>query len=53
MTPLLIEAQRLKQFSTINGNLDNKLIEPTIIMVQDINLQQILGTDFMKKYAAK
>ena len=45
MTPLLIEAQRLKQLSTINGNLDNKLIEPTIIMVQDIQLQSILGTD--------
>jgi hypothetical protein len=49
MTPLLIEAQRLKQFSTINGNLDNKLIEPTIIMVQDINLQQILGTDLYEE----
>jgi hypothetical protein len=45
MTPLLIEAQRLKQFSTINSNVDNKLIEPTIIIVQDIYLQSILGTD--------
>jgi hypothetical protein len=49
MTPLLIEAQRLKQFSTINSNVDNKLIEPTIIIVQDIYLQSILGTDLYEE----
>jgi hypothetical protein len=45
MRPLLIEIQRLKQYSVVNNNLDAKLIEPTIIMCQDLHLQEILGTD--------
>ena len=45
MRPLLIDVARLKQFSIVNNNLDAKLIEPTIIMCQDLHLQQLLGTD--------
>lgn len=45
MTPLFIEATRLKNFSVISENLDNKLIEPTIVAVQDLYLRDILGTD--------
>lgn len=45
MRPLLISIERLKQYSVVNNNLDAKLIAPTIIMVQDLHLQGILGTD--------
>jgi hypothetical protein len=45
MTPLFIEASRLKNFSVISENLDNKLIEPTIINVQELFLYEILGKD--------
>jgi hypothetical protein len=45
LTPLLIEAARLKEFSVISENLDNKLLEPTIITVQDLFLKDILGKD--------
>lgn len=45
MTPLFITAERIKKFGIIEGNVSDELIEPTIIMVQDIWLQQIIGTD--------
>jgi hypothetical protein len=45
MTPQLIDINLIKEFSVINENLDNKLIQPTLIMVQDVYLQEILGTD--------
>lgn len=45
MTPLFITAERLKTFGIIDANVDNKLIEPTIIMVQDTWLINLLGTD--------
>lgn len=45
MTPLFIEASRLKTFSVVSENLDNKLLEPTIISVQDLYLRDILGKD--------
>lgn len=45
MTPLLIAADRLKEFSVISENLDNKLLEPTIINVQELHLYDILGKD--------
>lgn len=43
LTPNFIEIDRLKEFSTINENLDSKLLEPTLIAVQDLHLRQILG----------
>lgn len=45
MTPLLIQASRIKAFSVISENLDNKLIEPTIIATQDLDLCNIIGDD--------
>lgn len=45
MTPLLIAADRLKEYSVISENLDNKLLEPTIVAVQDLYLRDILGKD--------
>jgi len=45
MRPLFISINRLKEFSVVNSNVDEKLISPTIIMVQDLFLQEILGTD--------
>ena len=45
MTPLFIESTRLKNFSVISENLDNKLIEPTIVAVQDLYLRDIVGKD--------
>jgi hypothetical protein len=45
MTPLLIDVSRLKEYSVINENVDAKLLTPTIIMVQDLKLVEILGTD--------
>lgn len=39
-----ISADRLKEDTVINENTDNKLISPTILMVQDIYIQGIIGT---------
>ena len=41
---LFITEDYLKSMSTINENVDFKILLPTIIMVQDIYLQKILGT---------
>jgi hypothetical protein len=49
MTPLLISVDRIKEFSVVNSNVDGKLITPTIIMVQEMFLQEILGTDLYKE----
>lgn len=40
----LVKNEYLKQLSGINNNTDFELLKPTIIMVQDIYIQQILGT---------
>ena len=45
MIPLLIEIARLKEFSVINENVDSKLLEPTIINVQELYLYDVLGKD--------
>lgn len=45
MTPLFVTATTIKTYGIIEGNVDVKLINSTTIMVQDIQLQQILGTD--------
>lgn len=39
-----LSADRLKEDTVINENTDNKLISPTILMVQDIYIQTIIGT---------
>jgi len=41
---LLVKTAYLKKLSGINANTDFDLLFPTIIMVQDIYIQQILGT---------
>lgn len=40
----LVKNEYLKSLSGINSNTDFDLLKPTIIMVQDIYIQQILGT---------
>jgi hypothetical protein len=45
MTPLLVSVERIKEYSVVNSNVDSKLITPTIVMVQELFLQEILGTD--------
>jgi len=44
-----LSADRLKEDTVINENTDNKLINPTIIMVQDIYIQAILGTSLYEE----
>lgn len=39
-----ISADRLKEDTVINETTDNKLINPVILMVQDIYIQSVLGT---------
>lgn len=39
-----ISADKLKEDTVISENTDNKLLIPTILMVQDIYIQQLLGT---------
>lgn len=39
-----ISESYLKEISVINDNTDFKILKPTILMVQDIYLQKILGT---------
>lgn len=39
-----ISADKLKQETVINENTDNKLVTPTLLMVQDIYIQSLLGT---------
>ena len=46
LTPAFIEIDRIKEFSVANENLDNKLLEPTLIYIQDGYLRQLLGKDF-------
>lgn len=40
----IVKNEYLKSLSGINNNTDFDLLKPTIIMVQDIYIQQILGT---------
>jgi hypothetical protein len=50
---LFITEDYLKSMSTINENVDFKILMPTIIMVQDIYLQKILGTPLYKDLKTK
>lgn len=44
MDALFISQQYLKDKSLINDNTDWELLQPSIIMIQDLKLQQVLGT---------
>lgn len=49
MTPLLVSASTIKTYGVLESNVDVKLINATTLMIQDIQLQQILGTDLYKE----
>ena len=53
LTPLFISSATIKKYGVIEDNVDVKLIDSTIIMVQDIQLQQILGTDLYNEIAGQ
>jgi response regulator of citrate/malate metabolism len=48
-----ISADKLKEDTVISENTDNKLIAPTILMVQDIYIQNILGTSLYNELKAQ
>lgn len=43
-TNLIITEEYLKESSVINGNADMKVITPTIVLVQQIYIEDLLGT---------
>jgi Na+/H+ antiporter NhaB len=45
LTPQFISIELLKDQSVINENVDSKLLQPTLIMVQDIYLKQVVGKE--------
>ena len=45
LTPQFISIEVLKDQSVINENVDSKLLQPTLIMVQDIYLKQVIGKE--------
>lgn len=45
LKPLFVSSATIKKFGVLENNVDDKLISQTILMVQDIQLQQILGSD--------
>ena len=53
LVPLFISAQTIKTYGIIEGNVDDKLISQTIVMVQDMQLQQLLGTDLYREIAGQ
>ena len=50
---LFIKESYLKEMSVINDNVDMKILKPTIIMVQDLYLQEILGTPLFEDLKTK
>lgn len=48
-----ISVNSLKENSLIDDNVDAKLLNPTIVMVQDIYLQKILGTALFNDFKTK
>ncbi len=48
-----ISETTLKENSLINGNVDNTLLMPTLVMVQDTYLQPILGTALFNDFKTK
>ena len=51
-TALLITRQDMVQFTQINGNLDTAKFQNCIKISQDIEIQEMLGTDLLKKIQA-
>ena len=47
MEVLLISQKKIKNFSAINPNLDDELLNAQVLAAQKIGLQQILGTKFL------
>lgn len=43
---LLVSAERVKSFTSVNENLDESLLLPNIQIAQEIGLQTLLGTQF-------
>ena len=52
LTPLFVSAETIKKYGIIEDNVDVKLINSTTLMVQDIQLQQILGSSLYKEICA-
>jgi len=52
-TPLFVSAATIKKYGFIEDNVDDKLINGTTLMVQDIELQQLLGTDLYNEIAGQ
>ena len=46
---LTYSADYLKKVSVINDNTDNKILTPTILLVQDMYLKPLLGTDLFNE----
>jgi hypothetical protein len=51
LKPLFVSTATIKKYGVIENNVDDKLIAQTIIMVQDLQLQQILGSDLYNQIA--
>lgn len=49
MKALLISENNLKERSIINDNVDWQTIKPVVMVVQDIYLQKLIGTDLYQK----
>jgi hypothetical protein len=47
--PQFISTEEIKENSVVNGNVDPKLILPTLISVQDTYLKDLIGRDFYKE----
>ena len=52
-TALFIDVAYLQEHSVVPTNVDPKLIEPSIIWVQDYYIQKILGTDLYDSIASQ
>lgn len=50
---LFISQNYLKQNSIINDNTDFEMLEPTIVMVQDVYIQNLLGTALFEDLKSK
>jgi hypothetical protein len=50
---IFIQENYLKEVAAINDNVDFKMLKPTIIMCQDIYLQQVLGTPLFEDLKTK
>jgi hypothetical protein len=53
MKPLFITATYIKTYGVIENNVDDKIITSTISMVQDMNLQPILGSSLYNEISSQ